>query len=169
MGNRAENTSIIKLFKGMLALLVSMIFLTGMVLALSDKKFNTGEYIFTYIFSSVVGIIVITILLFTITCISSLIIIPVNRKFSMRNLFCVIYNFYGKTIMLNMILIYMYYQEWKLNAIIVGGIYIIFSLLLVVQYYKEVVQYAYVSKTGAKLLIGITAAANTAVILLRIT
>ena len=163
-----ENTSVVKLVKGISALLISMFFLTGMVLALTEMQFSTGEYIFAYIFSSIVGIMIVTMLLFTVTCLSSLIIIPVDRKFSMRNLFCVIYNYYGKTIMLNMILIYIYYQEWKISAGIVGSIYVIFSLIFMFQYYKGVITCAYVHKTAAKLLVGVTLVINLMVVLSRV-
>lgn len=158
----------VKLLTGMVSLLFSMLFVTGMVLSLLDGRYNSRQYIFTYIFSSVIGIMFATMLLFIVTCISSLVIMIVNTTFSMRNLFCVVYCYYGKSILLNSILLYLFYLGKEVNTGMTIAVYLLFTLLFLVQYYQDTVKCAGVKKTAAMLLLGVTLLVNLVVIVPRV-
>lgn len=158
----------IKLLTGIVSLLISMLFVTGMVLSLLDGSYNSRQYIFTYIFSSVIGIMVATMLLFIVTCISSLVIMIVNKTFSMRNLFCVVYSYYGKSILLNSILLYVYYLGKEINTGITITVYMLFTLIFLIQYYRDTIKCASVQKAAAMLLLGVTLLVNIAVIVPRV-
>lgn len=158
----------IKLLIGVVSLLFSMIFITGMVLSLLDGSYNSRQYIVTYIFSSVIGIMVATMLLFMVTCISSLVIMIVNTRFSMRNLFCVVYSYYGKSILLNSILLYVYYLGKGGNTGITITVYLLLTLIFLVQYYRDTIKCASVQKAAAMLLLGVTLLVNLAVIIPRV-
>ena len=158
----------IKLLSGIVSLLFSMLFVTGIVLSVLEGGFNSRQYIFTYIFSSVVGIMVATMVLFIVTCISSLIIMIVNTRFNMRNLFCVIYSYYGKSLLLNSILLYVYYLGKEVNTGITVAIYLLFTLMFLVQYYLDTIKCASVQKVAARLLMGVTLVINLIVIVPRV-
>lgn len=143
------------ILKGIFLVLLSVLLLTFTIFDITETSFTTKGYIFVYFFTSIITIMAVSMLLFVITCISSLIIMAVNKKFSMRNLYCVLYEYYSKVIMLNAITAFIvFFWELKVNKIIIL-IYAVCSILFFIQLYNNMIKYAYVYKLSAKILVGI--------------
>lgn len=141
---------------------IAMVFITGMVFDMMDMA-GIRHNLLSYLFSGLSGIMFATMMLFLVTCINALVIMLVNTEFSMRNLFCVVYNYYGKNILLNTILIYLFYQGTETNKILLYGFYILFLILFFVQFYCRLIHCAGVEKKAAKLLLGITIGINVGI------
>ena len=93
------------LVEGVLSIFLAALLLTFVISDISESEFGVSQYVMVYLISVLMSTTLTTLLLFIITCIESLIIMIVDRKFNMRNLLFANYNFFGKNILLSSMLL----------------------------------------------------------------
>ena len=89
----------------------------------------------------------------------SLIIMIIDKKFNMRNLLFVNYNFFGKNILLSALLamVVMNFENMVVQTVATALLYII-AVLLIAGYYLNIVNVASVNKKAGRVLISIIGA-----------
>lgn len=142
--------------EGVLAIFLAALLLTFVISSISEYDFDISQYAIVYLISVLTSMTMVTMLLFIITCIESLVIMMIDKKFNMRNLLFVNYNFFGKNILLSSLLVLVIINfdnaTVKMTAIIVT--YVI-AVLLMAGYYFNIVRVASVNKNAGRVLISI--------------
>lgn len=157
----------IKIWHGIIPVFISAIFLTRVIFELADVSFGIREYVLAYALAVISALFISAMLLFVITSLSALIIMLVNKIFNMQQLFRVNYNYYGKCILLNSVFMYLFLKfEDPMFMHICNISYYLFILFLLYRYYVNLIEFAYVNKWAARLLLGITIGINVLLVVL---
>lgn len=157
--NRKNKSAKRVLLEGVLAIFLAALLLTLLVSEISEYKFDVFQYAMVYVISVVASMMMVTLLLFIITCVESLIIMIIDKKFNMRNLLFVNYNFFGKNILLSALLamVVMNFENMVVQTVATVLLYII-AVLLIAGYYLNIVNVASVNKKAGRVLISIIGA-----------
>lgn len=157
--NRKNKSAKRVLLEGVLAIFLAALLLTLLVSEISEYEFDVFQYAMVYVISVVASMMMVTLLLFIITCVESLIIMIIDKKFNMRNLLFVNYNFFGKNILLSALLamVVMNFENMVVQTVATVFLYII-AVLLIAGYYLNIVNVASVNKKAGRVLISIIGA-----------
>lgn len=157
--NRKNKSAKRVLLEGVLAIFLAALLLTVLVSEISEYEFDVFQYAMVYVISVVASMMMVTLLLFIITCVESLIIMIIDKKFNMRNLLFVNYNFFGKNILLSALLamVVMNFENMVVQTVATALLYII-AVLLIAGYYLNIVNVASVNKKAGRVLISIIGA-----------
>lgn len=141
------------LFRGIISLLIAILFFCISFLALIDGKYNLKTYFAIYTFSSIVSLMFLSIMFFILTNLISVFIMFFNKKFSIKRLYSSVYEYYGEGALVTSISMFLlFYLDIKVNTIVLQIIVFIVGLVLLFQYYKRLISFAGVDKIPAKII-----------------
>lgn len=142
------------LLEGILAIFLAAFLLTLVISGISEYEFTVSQYAIVYSISVLTSMMMVTMLLFIITCIEALIIMLIDKKFNMRNLLFVNYNFFGKNILLSalLVLIILNVDHSMIKTVSILIAYLI-AVLFIGCYYFDITKVAFVNKNAGKVLV----------------
>lgn len=95
-------------------------------------------------------------IVFFLTCLESILIICIDNKFSMRNLFLFNYELMSKTALITSISIFsLYILRYNISEVMLKFISLISNIYFLFRYYNKIHNFAYIHKSAAKLAVAI--------------
>lgn len=110
--------------------------------------------IYTYIALAFMSTMLISIIVFVLTCIISIVVILFDNKFSMKHLYAITYKYISKTLLVTAFFTFlMIVLNIEINIFSLRLIANILNMIFIFQYYKGITFIANVNKLAAKSIV----------------
>lgn len=140
----------ISIFVSLLNVIIASLLISYSFLSLLDANFKIGGYAFV----AGMSVMLISIIVFVITCIISIIVILFDNRFSMKFLYIFTHEYIGRTLLVTGVFVYLnIVLDLNISKLVANLIANSINIILLFKYYKKITLVASINKIAARLIV----------------